>query len=334
MSARQMSHAVLQFERLSLEFPTPRGVIKALENVTLEVRAGEIVGVVGESGSGKSVLAMTAMQLLARSSYRVTAGRVTVLGQDVLTLDRAQLENLRGAQIAMVFQEPMNALNPTMSVGAQLEDVIRRHRSLGRAAARTLALELLRSMSFADPPAIARSYPHSLSGGMRQRILLAMAFACQPRILIADEPTTALDVTVQAQILSLIAERARDFDTAVLLITHDMAVVSQISDRVYVVYAGTVVEAGNTQRVLAAPQHPYTRALLNAMPANHAPKTVLPAIAGVVPSMIEPPSGCRFGSRCDLVQSRCAIQPAMTHVEASSHSVACWSANGVEGSAP
>jgi peptide/nickel transport system ATP-binding protein len=329
-----MSHAILQFDRLSLEFPTPRGVLNALENVSLEVHAGEIVGIVGESGSGKSVLAMTAMQLLARSAYRVTAGRVTVLGQDVLTLERAQLENLRGAQIAMVFQEPMNALNPTMSVGAQLEDVIRRHRSLGRGAARTLSLELLRSMSFSDPPAIARSYPHSLSGGMRQRILLAMAFACQPRILIADEPTTALDVTVQAQILALIAERARDFNTAVLLITHDMAVVSHISDRVYVVYAGTVVESGDTRRVLAAPRHPYTRALLNAMPANHAPKTELPAIAGVVPSLIEPPAGCRFGNRCELAQAHCAINPAMRTVEAGSHAVACWSADAVEGMSP
>jgi oligopeptide/dipeptide ABC transporter ATP-binding protein len=321
-----MTEALLRIDDLSLEFTTPRGVVKALDAISLEIRAGEIVGVVGESGSGKSVLAMTAMRLLPSGGYRVTSGKVSVLGQDVLALGRAEMESLRGAQIGIVFQEPMNALNPTIKVGLQIEAVIRRHHRISRERARSDMLDLLGSMSFSDPASIASSYPHALSGGMRQRVLLAMAFACQPKILIADEPTTALDVTVQAQILDLISAKAKQFGTAVLLITHDMAVVSQVCDRVYVVYAGTVVESGNTRSVLGSARHPYTQALLNAMPANHAPKSTLPAIKGVVPSLIEPPSGCRFSTRCSQVQERCTSKPIMGIVAgAAPHRAACWS---------
>lgn len=322
-----MSDTLLDIDGLSLEFPTARGIAKVLDSVSLRLRSGEIVGVVGESGSGKSVLAMAATGLLPRDSYRVTAGKVFAFGKDLLTLRRGELERLRGARIGMVFQEPMNALNPTMRIGAQLEAVVRRHRASGRRAARHEVLELLASMSFADPATVAASYPHELSGGMRQRVLVAMAFTCRPRILIADEPTTALDVTVQAQILDLIATQARQSGAGVLLITHDMAVVSQLCDRVYVMYAGSMVESGATREVLGAPVHPYTRALLDAMPANHAPKSALPAIGGTVPSLLAPPAGCRFVTRCGQAHQRCSERPMMlaARSQGSAHLVACWS---------
>jgi peptide/nickel transport system ATP-binding protein len=229
---------------------------------------------------------------------------------------------MRGADAAIIFQEPMNALNPTLRVGAQIAAVLRRHQGLSRPLALERAEALLADMRIEDPRRVMRLYPAALSGGMRQRVLLAMAFACDPKVLICDEPTTALDVTVQAQVLSLIWDRARGLGASVLFISHDMAVVGQLCDRIYVLYAGEVVETGPTAQVIAAPRHPYTRALLGASPASRPPKSELTAIEGAAPSLLDPPQGCRFRSRCGHAMAICATRPDLTG--AAGHAAACW----------
>ena len=316
--------SVLSIEDLRLEFPIYQGAVQALNGVTLRVEPREIVGVVGESGSGKSVTAMAVMRLLVPGSYRV-AGAATLLGQDVLAASEAAMLALRGSQVAMIFQEPMTALNPTRRVGEQMVEVLRRHRPLARSQARAEAVALLRDMHVADPERIQRSYPFELSGGMRQRVMLALAFSCQPRLLIADEPTTALDVTVQRQVLLLMRDKAREKGAAVLLITHDMAVVSQFCDRVYVMYAGAVVEDGPTAAVLADPRHPYTRGLLDALPDRAAARGALAAIPGSVPDLTRLPAGCAFANRCPLAQAACASRPPSLPVGPQRHA-ACWAA--------
>jgi peptide/nickel transport system ATP-binding protein len=316
---------VLSIEDLTLEFPIYKGAVKALNGVTLQVAPGEIVGVVGESGSGKSVTSMTAMRLLLEDSFRVTSGSITMLGRDIVQASEHDMLALRGSQVAMIFQEPMTALNPTRRVGDQMVEVIRLHRKLDKKAARTEAARLLKEMHVADPEQILRHYPFELSGGMRQRVLIALAFSCQPKLLIADEPTTALDVTVQRQVLLLLREKARQLDTAILFITHDMAVVSQFCDRVYVMYAGSVVESGPTREVLKVPHHPYTQGLLKALPDRVPPRTPLEAIPGTVPDMTRLPSGCAFAGRCPLAHEACAQRPPLRPIGASSlHHAACW----------
>jgi peptide/nickel transport system ATP-binding protein len=317
--------SILSIDRLSLEFPIYKGAVKALNGVTLEVAPGEVVGVVGESGSGKSVTSMTAMRLLIDGSFKVTTGSLTMLGTDIVTASEKTMLGLRGSQVAMIFQEPMTALNPTQRVGKQMVEVIRLHRQLDRREAFAEAARLLKDMHIADPEQILRQYPFELSGGMRQRVLIALAFSCDPKLLIADEPTTALDVTVQRQVLLLLREKARQLNTAVLFITHDMAVVSQFCDRVYVMYAGSVVENGPTAEVIEAPRHPYTQALLKALPDLVPPRTPIEAIPGTVPDMTRLPEGCAFASRCPLAREACAVRPSLGPVCASdSHQVACW----------
>lgn len=272
------AQSVLEIDALSLAFPVYRGSVKALNKVSLRVDPGEIVGLVGESGSGKSVTAMASLRLLPPDAGVITSGTIRLQGRDVLTLSESELRRMRGRAAAMIFQEPMTALNPTQSVGRQLCDVLRRHEPLSAGAARIKALLLLRDMYIADAERVMRRYPFQLSGGMRQRVMIAMAFSCNPPLLIADEPTTALDVTVQRQVLLLLREKARERGTAILLITHDMAVVSQFCDRVYVMSNGTVVEHGPTQQVMSAPSHPYTRALLRSLPEYTPPGQRLPAV--------------------------------------------------------
>ncbi len=317
---------VVDIQNLSLEFPTSRGAVKALKDVSLKVNPGEIVGLVGESGSGKSVIAMTAMRLVPQGQFRQTAGHVSVLGQDIMEMSGKDLERLRGGNIAMVFQEPMNALNPTIRIGQQIIAVIRQHQKLDHTSAKARALSLLEDMQIDNPRRVMDSYPHMLSGGMRQRVLLAMAFSCEPKVLVADEPTTALDVLVQAEVLRLIWHKARDLGTAVLYISHDMGTIQRLCDRVYVLYAGEIVESAATSDLLHKPAHPYTRALLAAMPAGQAPKSELAAIDGMVPSLIDPPEGCRFRSRCPLADNRCRNKPDMIPVQkgGEGHFVACW----------
>ncbi|MEY9335754.1 peptide/nickel transport system ATP-binding protein [Pseudomonas protegens] len=319
------SSAVLNIDNLSLEFPAYRSNVQALNGVSLHVNPGEIVGVVGESGSGKSVTAMLSLRLLPERSYRITSGSLSLLGRDMLATPEKQLLQIRGRDAAMIFQEPMTALNPTRRIGRQMLDVIIHHQRLSREQARAKAIDLLRDMHIADPEQVLQAYPFELSGGMRQRVMIALAFSCDPQLLIADEPTTALDVTVQRQVLLLLREKARQRGTAILLITHDMAVVSQFCDRVYVMYTGAVVEQGSTAQVMLDPQHPYTRGLLSGLPEQVRPGEPLLTIPGQVPNLAHLPGGCTFRERCSQAMAVCAQRPPLHSINASQqHKSACW----------
>jgi peptide/nickel transport system ATP-binding protein len=326
----RLMHPLLAIQDLSLEFATYRGAVQALSRIDVQVAPGEIVALVGESGSGKSVAAMAAIRLLPPKLAKVTGGSIVLVGHDMLREPERSIGNLRGKLVSMVFQEPMSALNPTIRIGKQIEQVLRRHEDMDRTRATERAMQLLSEMQVTDPARVMRSYPFELSGGMRQRVLIAMAFACNPQLLIADEPTTALDVTVQAQVLALIRERARARGTAVLLITHDLAVVSQLCTRVYVMYAGQIIECGNTQDVLNRPHHPYTRALLQSLPESGVPGSTLRSISGTVPNLLQPPQGCRFRARCDMSQERCSEQPPFSiSNDPDPHGAACWFSQAV-----
>ncbi|MEL7550309.1 ABC transporter ATP-binding protein [Pseudomonas protegens] len=319
------SSAVLNIDNLSLEFPAYRSNVQALNGVSLHVNPGEIVGVVGESGSGKSVTAMLSLRLLPERSYRITSGSLSLLGRDMLATPEKQLLQIRGRDAAMIFQEPMTALNPTRRIGRQMLDVIIHHQRLSQDEARAKAIALLRDMHIADPEQVLQAYPFELSGGMRQRVMIALAFSCDPQLLIADEPTTALDVTVQRQVLLLLREKARQRGTAILLITHDMAVVSQFCDRVYVMYTGAVVEQGSTAQVMLDPQHPYTRGLLSGLPEQVRPGEPLLTIPGQVPNLAHLPGGCTFRERCSQAMAVCAQRPPLHSINASQqHKSACW----------
>jgi peptide/nickel transport system ATP-binding protein len=317
--------AVVAVEDLALEFPTYRGVIPALAGISLEVAPGEIVGLVGESGSGKSVTAMSVIRLLPEGVMRVRQGQIRLLGRDVLGASEAGLQDMRGRLASMIFQEPMNALNPTIRIGRQIIQVIRQHEPVGAAEAAARAERLLTEMQVQDAPRVMRNFPFELSGGMRQRVLIAMAFACNPKLLIADEPTTALDVTVQAQVLALLRERARERGTSVLFITHDLAVVAQLCNRVYVMYAGRIVEQGATGAVLNHPLHPYTQALLRSLPEAARPKQPLAAIPGTAASPADALAGCAFRPRCAFAHERCTTLPPLLGDPAdASRLAACW----------
>lgn len=324
------SEAVIAIRDLSLEFPIYGGAVHALSGVTLDVGVGEIVGLVGESGSGKSVTAMSVVRLLPPETARISKGSIALLGRDIIREPESILEDMRGKAASMVFQEPMTALNPTIRIGRQVTEVIRRHERLSEVEAARRAERLLTEMQVPDAARVMRNYPFELSGGMRQRVLIAMAFACNPKVLIADEPTTALDVTVQAQVLSLLRERARARGTSVLFITHDLAVVGALCDRVYVMYAGKVVEEGTTAGVLERPLHPYTQALLRSLPEFAEPRTPLAAIRGTVPSLAHPPRGCMFRSRCPHAADKCREDPPFTAEQGNpAHRAACWFANAL-----
>ena len=296
---------VLDVQGLTVEIATPRGPVWPVQDVSIAVRAGETLAIVGESGSGKSLTATAVMGLLPPAA-RVVAGQAWFGERDLLRLPEPELRRLRGAAIAMVFQDPMSSLNPVLRVGEQTEEAIRAHSPRLGAAARAGALALFRRVGIADPERRMQSYPHQMSGGMRQRVMIAMALANAPRLLIADEPTTALDVTVQAQILELLAELKRETGTAMIFITHSLAVVAEIADRVAVMYAGQVVEQGTVAAVFARPLHPYTRALLDAAPEGAAMPERIP---GVVPPPHDLPIGCRFAPRCVRAIDRCTAAP-------------------------
>jgi peptide/nickel transport system ATP-binding protein len=321
-----MNRPVLKVENLSLEFPHRLGGFPALEGVNFHIAPGEIVGLVGESGSGKSVTAMSVLRLLPEGTTLYRRGKILVLDRDVLTADPGQLRRMRGATASMIFQEPMNALNPTIRIGRQIMQVIRTHeKQVSKAQAEVRARQLLVEMQVQDVDRVMRSYPFELSGGLRQRVLIAMAFSCNPSLLIADEPTTALDVTVQAQVLGLLRERARERGMSVLFITHDLAVVSQLCDRAYVMYAGRIIEQGATREVLQKPLHPYTRALLQSLPEAAEPKHYLAAIPGTAVSAADRISGCSFRPRCALATNSCSqLPPLVPSRRSSQHEVACW----------
>jgi len=322
---------LLTINDLRVEFPTYWGTVKALDGVTLEVNRGEIVGLVGESGCGKSVTAMTVMRLLPPGQYRIASGSVKLSGEELLTKTEREMETIRGKRLAMVFQEPMTSLNPTIRVGEQIAEVIRVHQGLSRAEAAERAAQLLHSMRIPDAERVSRQYPFQMSGGMRQRAMLAMALSCGPDLLVADEPTTALDVTVQAQVLRLIQQKSAELGTAVLFITHDFGVVAQVCRRVAVMYAGTVVEAGPVEVVLREPLHPYTRALLTALPERFSRDERLTVIPGSVPNLLHPPAGCRFEPRCPHGDEHCRASKPPTVSRPTGlgeHRVACWAMDG------
>ena len=302
---------LLQVRDLRVTFAGAKGPLRAVDGVSFDLAAGEVLGVVGESGSGKSVTLLSVLGLLGNTSVKVE-GSVRLRGRELLGLPPRELQRVRGGDIAMVFQDPMTALTPVYSIGWQIVEQLRAHTALSRAAAKTRAIELLAAVGLPNPAAQFGRYPHQLSGGMRQRAFIAMALSCQPAVLVADEPTTALDVSVQAQILELIHRLRSDFGSAVVLITHDMGVVAGLADRVMVMYAGRVVEQGSARQLFEAAQHPYTWGLLGSIPPLDGPRPRrLPSITGTPPALDALPAGCAFAPRCAAADARCQTRPPL-----------------------
>ena len=307
--------ALLEIQGLKTHFKTDDGWLHAVDGVDLHIDAGETLSVVGESGCGKSVTSLSIMRLLPEPPARIEAGRILFEGVDLLALPEREMRKLRGDRLSMIFQEPMTSLNPVYTVGAQIAEAVRLHQKKSRAEARARAVEMLRVVGIPSPEARVDAYPHQLSGGMRQRVMIAMALACEPKLLIADEPTTALDVTIQAQVLELLRRLQKRFGMSVVLITHDLGVVAEFADRIVVMYAGRVVEEGDVDEVFRNPRHPYTRGLMRSIPpygeARERPRR-LPTIDGVVPDLRALPVGCRFQDRCPLAIDVCrAVEPAL-----------------------
>ena len=302
-----MSH-LLEVKNLQTHFPTRGGLVKAVNGVTFHLDAGELLGLVGESGCGKSITALSIMRLIAPPG-KIVGGELTFDGKNLLKLSDAEMRQIRGDDIAMIFQDPMTSLNPVFTVGEQIAEALRLHRKLSRKEAKAAAIEAMREVSIPDPARRIDDYPHQLSGGMRQRVMIAMALACDPKLLIADEPTTALDVTIQAQILELLEELRQHRELAVLLITHDLGVVAEVADRVAVMYTGRIVEESSVEELFARPKHPYTEGLLRSVPkltaADVMKKERLETIEGMVPSPTDLPPGCHFAPRCPHRMPRC-----------------------------
>ncbi|MEO3999534.1 ABC transporter ATP-binding protein [Mesorhizobium sp. CAU 1732] len=320
----QMSEAI-DIRGLHTYFFTPRGVCKSVRGVDLTIRSGEIVGLVGESGSGKSVTAHSIMRLIP-SIGRIVEGQISFDGIDLATAGEREVRRIRGNRIAMIFQEPMTSLNPVLRVGRQVAEVLLLHRSLSRAEALERVVELFALVGISDPSSRVHAYPHEMSGGMRQRVMIAMALACDPALIIADEPTTALDVTIQAQVLGLLSDLVRNSGSSLLLITHDLGVVSETADRVAVMYAGQIVETAPVESFFDKPLHPYSIGLMNCVPKmGHAlSDRMLPTMSGSVPDLSALPEGCAFQSRCPHVHDRCRNEePSLLNVD-DNHQVRCW----------
>jgi len=318
-----MSAPVLELRDLSVTLATDRGPLRPVDEVSFTVEPGKTLAVVGESGCGKSVTALAIMGLLPPGS--ATGGSVRLAGRELTTMEDEDRRLKRGGEMAMIFQEPMTSLNPAFTAGEQVAEVLREHQKLPPAAAFDAAVAMLARVRIPDAARRARQYPHQLSGGMRQRVMIAMALACRPRLLIADEPTTALDVTVQAQILSLIDELKTETGTAVVLITHDLGVVADHADEVVVMYAGRIAERASAAALFARPQHPYTIGLLGAAPSLEGGAERLASIEGTVPDLRDPPPGCRFAPRCPFAETRCVTQPSLIEM-GPAHYAACWRA--------
>ncbi|HKU98400.1 MAG TPA: ABC transporter ATP-binding protein [Vineibacter sp.] len=321
-----MAERLLEIRGLKTHFATDDGMVQAVDGVDIRIDRGETVGVVGESGCGKTVTALSALKLIAMPPGRIVEGQILWQGRDLVPLGPDEMRKIRAKEIAIVFQEPMTSLNPVYTVGDQIAEVIRLHEGLGRKAALERAAEMLRVVNIPNPQRRVRDYPHQFSGGMRQRVMIAMALSCNPKLLIADEPTTALDVTIQAQILELLAEMKSKFGMAVMLITHAMGVVAETAQRVVVMYAGKVVEEAPVGELFRAPRHPYTQGLIRSIPridTASVKKTRLEAIAGVVPSLLNPPVGCRFAPRCKHARASCFESPPPLRDVGPGHKVAC-----------
>ncbi|WP_258129488.1 ABC transporter ATP-binding protein [Achromobacter anxifer] len=326
---------LLSVRGLHTRFYKDDTVIHAVNGMSLDLWPGEVLGVVGESGCGKSVTALSILRLIPRAAGRVVDGEIRFEGRDLLALSPRELAEVRGRDISMIFQEPMTSLNPVLRIGDQVAETLQLHKGMSRRAAWDRAVELLERVRIADPARQAREYPHRLSGGMRQRVMIAMALACSPRLMIADEPTTALDVTVQAQILELMADLNRQTGAAMMLITHDLGVVAEMAHRVIVMYAGNTVEEAKVEELFANPLHPYTRGLMAAIPRrgawrDSAAPQALQEIPGMVPSLRAPVVGCAFAPRCAHATARCATQAPPMQTRANGHAVACWEADHME----
>lgn len=323
--------ALLEVENLQTHFGTSDGVVRAVEGLSFHVEAGETLGIVGESGCGKSVTSMSILRLVPEPPGKV-AGSIRFEGRELLQLSDREMRQIRGNKISMIFQEPMTSLNPVMTVGEQISETVRIHQGASAKDAEAKAIEMLQLVGIPAPERRVREYPHQLSGGMRQRVMIAMALACNPRLLIADEPTTALDVTIQAQILDLMRDLKTRLGSAIVLITHDLGVVAEMAQRVVVMYAGRKVEEAPVNEIFARPMHPYTRGLLGAVPKlgsslDGGERVRLAEITGQVPSLRTPIVGCAFAGRCGLATDVCALIPPAVEIKAAGHAVACHHAD-------
>ena len=318
---------LLEVKNLSTHFDTEHGAIKAVDRVDLAIDEGDTLGVVGESGCGKTVLALSIMRLIPSPPGKISSGRVLFNGVDLLKLDIEEMRKIRGKDISMVFQEPMTSLNPVLRVGDQITEIIRLHMGLGRKEAINRAMETLSLVGMPSPEKIVRDYPHQLSGGMRQRVMIAMAICCGPRLMLADEPTTALDVTIQAQILELIGRLKKDTGASVMLITHDLGVIAEAAQHVAVIYTGQVVEYASVESLFAGPLHPYTVGLMESIPkidAAHGRDEYLKVIPGTVPSLYNLPQGCSFQDRCPHTMQICREEEPQLWEHLPAHKVHCW----------
>src|SRR6476659_2504630 len=324
------SQTILQVDDLQTHFFTAVGTVRAVDGVSYDLKSGETLGVVGESGCGKSVSALSILRLVANPPGRIVGGQIRFNGRNLLELSEPEMERVRGNEISMIFQEPMTSLNPLYTVGGQIAEAVALHQGLSRREAWDRSVDMLRRVYIPEPEKRAHAYPHQLSGGMRQRVMIAMALSCNPKVLIADEPTTALDVTIQAQILDLMRELQETTGTAIILITHDMGVVAENADRVVVMYAGRKVEEAASDDLFACPGHPYTRGLLGSLPnlekAAHADigRARLNEIKGMVPSLARLPQGCSFAPRCALATEQCHAAFPLLEQHRPNHWVACW----------
>ena len=331
--------AVLEVKGLRTELSVGRGVIKAVDGMSFALRRGETLAIVGESGCGKSMTALSLMRLVPEPPGKIVGGSVKLDGRELLRLDEAAMRAVRGNDISMIFQEPMTSLNPVLTIGSQISEAVRLHQDLSKSAAMDKAVDMLRLVKIPEPAQRAREYPHQLSGGMRQRAMIAMALACNPKVLIADEPTTALDVTIQAQILDLILALQKELGTAIILITHDLGVVAETAQRVIVMYAGRKIEEAEVEALFAEPQHPYTHGLLESIPrlaliagGSSDGSQRLKEIPGMVPSLADLPPGCAFAPRCAFADERCRREFPPYGQKRPGHWAACWHSDRLYGS--
>jgi peptide/nickel transport system ATP-binding protein len=323
--------ALLEIQDLEVDFPLGRRTLRALHQVGFTLDRGERLGVVGESGAGKSVTAFSILNLISRPG-RITDGRILFEGRDLIRLSEQEMRSIRGNRISMIFQDPMMTLNPVLTIETQMVETLQAHRAISRDEARRVAVEKLREVRIPSPEARLDSYPHELSGGMRQRVVIAVALLTDPSIIIADEPTTALDVTIQAEIMALMVDLCRNHDVALMLITHDLAVVSQVAQRVIVMYAGEVVEEGSVREVIDSPRHPYTKGLLAALPQRNRAGGRLNQIRGSMPALDAIPEGCSFHPRCDRAEAECGRRAPLLRDIGGGRRVACHFAEGGDGS--
>ena len=330
---RMAPKEILKIENLKTYFDTWAGIVKAVDGVSLDVKEGETLGLVGESGSGKSVTALSILRIVPRPG-KIIDGRIIYKGENLLEKTENDLQKIRGKEIAYIFQDPATSLNPVFNIADQLIEVIRRHQSVTKNEALEKAVELLRLVEIPDPELKIWNYPHQLSGGMKQRIAVARALSCQPSLLLADEPTTNLDVTIQAQILQLMKSLKEKLGMSMILITHDMGVVAGVADRITVLYAGRICETADTKTIFYKPKHPYTVALLTSVPSLALRREKLAVIPGAIPNLIEPPTGCRFHPRCEYAKAECAKEiPPLEEIEPG-HYVACIRASEIDIESP